>query len=228
VEEIVIDADLTEDEPSVELESAGSDVIELSADDEFAVESEDVSLEADDAVVEISEGSEASGAAPPFDAMEPDTLEMPELPGHAPAARGAVAPADDDEPEIEITYGTREAIALQKELDLGEEFGGAKSAPPPTFGSPVEAPRSSPSAARAQPPTPAPAPLAARGAAASPLPARPATPVPTQATPQPARFAAAKPRPGVEVAEVVSPEPPPRPRTLGDVLRAALTVGKGR
>jgi hypothetical protein len=195
---------------------------------------------------------------------------------------------EDDEPEIEISYGTDEAIALSDELGLGEsDFDDEEEVdathedlqlhpadrPVPASQTPgmdlseadvkdtIVTP-AAPSLAEDLPastlpdlPTPdlptEPEPLPLedlpmppgkalpvpplgdlplppekdeRSAPLEDLPARPATAAPAVTSPN--RFETAAPRGDVAVPDVVSDHPSPRPKTLGDLIHAALNVGK--
>ena len=248
------------------MELGEDSVIELTMDAEVAEEDEHdrptpvskpaepehvIELSADEEVAEEDSAFLADPVAPAAK-DETDTIEVEEPPE---AARQAAAAAYDsaDEPEIEISYGTDEAMALQEELGLAPG-GVAKPATAPIGGDlqlhPADRPTPPSLTPGLTPTEPSPTGGAAKGERVEPLPdlpplddlpaavtpasrpvdlpARPESVTATTLTPAAARFAGAEPSASANVAAFVSEAQPARARTLGDLLRAALAVGKRR
>jgi hypothetical protein len=99
-----------------------ADVAEVEVDEEPVLV--DKSEGADDRamIIELTPASEVDAAASPAPAAPSPA--PPRVATPLPAIDAAAEPDDtylDDEPEIEVAYGTEEALALQAELGLGEE-----------------------------------------------------------------------------------------------------------
>jgi hypothetical protein len=155
-------------------------------------------------------------AARPAPAAQKPAAQRPaaQKPAAAPA-RGAAEVSPDDEPEIEVSYGTDEALALQAELGYGEEEGEFPDSDTQvtaedqlTLADMPYTPRPAPRPAPLEfDDLPAPAPVEAElddllepptPLGDEPMTPAPATPVPHVETPRPAELEARAPMPRTE------------------------------